>query len=610
MRQLWAVTRVTLNSSFGISALRWRYLRRRERLWEPILIAWGIGTAVSFFGYGAYRLYLAMAAVGAVIGQPELPLGLAAVTSQILVLLMSFFMVVSSFYFSRDLPILVPLPLRPSAIVTAKFFTILVGEYVTISFIFWPAVLAYARFVEFGPGKALVTVLVFLMLPVLPLAVTALVSLTVMRSINRRHRDLLFYAASILFFGLVLVWQMQLGRLPQSGDLQTYLEGLITARLGLVRALTSRFPPAFWAAAAVHGGLAWEGLKGLLLTAATATAAVLVLRAAGERLFYRGLIGGEEVSRGRAGPAAARRRTRAGSRAASWAGSWAGSRAGSGVGGTAMEAGGVDAAAAAGTSAAAGALVGAGVLAVPRTPLRAMIAREWMLVLRTPVWVLNNLLPGAIVPLFMFVPLLGAGKLQADLARMLALPQGQTIAGLILAGILLFIGSLNGLAATAISREGPRLWISRVMPQSARMQAVAKLIMATTVAAASLIPSVVIFAALVRLPVLYVVLPAAAGLLGSLAANAVGLRVDLMRPMLRWKDPQEPAKRNLTALVPLGIALAFLALGWPLARMLLDADLGGPVVYLVFLLITGGLAMWTTGAVLGAAEELMSRLEV
>jgi len=156
MKQLWAVTKVTLNSSFGISALRWQYLRRRQRLWEPVLIIWGMGTAVAFLSYGAYRVYLAMASVGSLFGQPELPLGLATVSSQVLVLVMGFFLVVSSFYFSRDLPILVPLPLRPGAVITAKFLTILVGEYITISFFFWPAVIAYARFTPFGLGEAVV----------------------------------------------------------------------------------------------------------------------------------------------------------------------------------------------------------------------------------------------------------------------------------------------------------------------------------------------------------------------------------------------------------------------------------------------------------------------
>jgi ABC-2 type transport system permease protein len=570
MKQLWAVTKVTLNSSFGISALRWQYLRRRQRLWEPVLIIWGMGTAVAFLSYGAYRVYLAMASVGSLFGQPELPLGLATVSSQVLVLVMGFFLVVSSFYFSRDLPILVPLPLRPGAVITAKFLTILVGEYITISFFFWPAVIAYARFTPFGLGEAVVTLLVFLLLPVLPLAVTSLMAMTLMRSINRRHRDLLFYAGSILFFGAFLVWQMSIARLPQ-GDLQKYLESLVSARLGLVGAITSRFPPAFWSVAAIHDGLTADGLRSLLLVGGTAALSVAVLRVAGERLFYLGLIGGEEVSRGR--------------------------RLGRG---RAIEQ--------------AGARAGAGAepvtLSCPRTPMRALIAREWMLILRTPVWVLNNVLPGVIVPLFMFVPLLASGQLQGDLEKLLALKGGQTYAGLVLAAILLFVGSLGGLAATSISREGSRIWISRVMPQQARTQAAAKLVMATTVAALSVVPSVVVFGLLLGLPALFLVLPVAISLTATLAANAIGLRVDMTRPMLRWKDPQEPVKRNLNGLVPGGLALLLLALGIPVSRALVGAGVSGLIVFAVLLVITGGMAFWSVSGVLNKAEEIAGRLEV
>jgi len=561
----WPVLRAMLNTSFGLSALRWRYLRRRQRLWEVPLVIWGMGTLAVMFGYGAYRVLLTVAKVGAALGQPEMALGLATTMAQALVLLLSFFMVVSAFYFARDLRILVPLPVRPGDVITAKFLTVLVGEYVTVLFIYLPAVFAYSRVVPFGPLKWIAALMVFLVLPIPPLAITSLVAIVFMRTINRRQRDILFYVGSFAFLALILTWQFAVARAP-TANLDEYLRELISSRLGLLRVVARRFPPAYWATLAVHSWPSLEGAGGMLATVGLGLGSVALIGAAGDRLFYRGLIGGEEVSRGRS-LAAGRRRGIAGTEATT--------------------------------------------LGAPRSPLAALFWREWMLILRTPVWVMNNLAPLFFMPLFMFVVMVAQqGGLRQVLDALAASPNGYTYLGLGIAGYLSFLGGVGGLAATSVSREGARLWISRVAPQPAVRQVLAKLAMAVSAVLASAIPALLVVAAVVRPPLLHMLGGTVAGVAGTIAVTCIGLRMDVARPMLRWQDPREPVKTNLNALMSIGLFLIAVIGGGLIARLMMLYGHHGLAVY-ASLTGVGALASWVTFRNLwNTAEAGFARLEI
>jgi ABC-2 type transport system permease protein len=574
MRQLRAVLRVTVNSTFGLSAFRWRYLVKRERSWEAILMAVSIASGVGFLSYTVYRLALAVAAAGLMLGQPELALGLAALISQVLVLVMGFFLVVSAFYFARDLTTLVPLPVAPGTIITAKFLTVLISEYLTISLIFIPALIAYWQVVPAHPAQALAAALVFLALPVIPLAIGASIPLVMFRGISRRQRDVMFYAASLLFLGLVVLWQAAVGRISAGANMQEYLEQLVTGQLGLVRALTGRFLPALWATIAVHGSPGPEGLRYLAYTLGSAGLAIAGLGALGNRLFYRGLIGGDEAASKRRPSPSGQRGARSGTAASAMAG-----------------------------------LGTAPLLPLRRTPLRALIAREWLGLARTPIWMFNNVLPGLLMPAFALLPILTGGGMRQLLAALADNPANFAVAGLSLAGFLVFIGGVNGLAATAISREGGRFWQLRVQPQPAMVQLQAKLLLSWLVFAATSLPTVVAFGVLLRPPALHVVAPTVVGLVAGLGIMALGLRIDARRPMLRWHDPQEPVKRNLNAMVPVGLALAAVAGGGALAASLVRGGAAPGVTYLVLALAAGAMTSAAYGALRAASRTIFDHLE-
>ncbi len=564
--KLWTLFWTVFRSTYGISVLKWRYLKRRERLWEPVLILWGIGTLVVVFGFGLYRTALAIAQVGAPFGQSSLALGMGAAAVIGLTLLFGFFYILSFFYFARDNSILVPLPLKPGTIVLARFFVVLAGEYVTALFAFGPAVAGYAGVAGFSAGKALVSALVFLLLPVTPLAVSGLVAMVLMRLVNRRHRDIYMVIFSIALLVVIFGFQTFIVRSDSSDDPERFLMELVTARFGLVRSVTRNLPPAFWAAVAIDTWPSAQSLLNLALLVVTSGVALVVLRWVGEVLFYRGLIGGEELPRGA--------RPRAASR------------------GTAFRR----------------ALGNGETLYAQSSPSAALGWREWTLFMRTPIWVLNGLLPGLIAPFALVMPLIARGGVAGLLAQFNT-PVTRLYAGLAFSALFTFMGSVNSIASTAVSREGRRYWISRTMPQDPAKQVQAKLVISSLLLVLSMLPSVIAYIVVLKPPVMGAVLPIVIGLLGALSGMAVGLRLDVARPMLQWDDPQEPVKRNLNAIFPIGFALAYFAVGVFLVIGWIKLKWDPARIYAAALVIAAVVAAVSVSGLRGAARAAYARIE-
>lgn len=558
----WSLLLLTLNNTFGVSAARFRYFVKKERVWEPILIFIGMATTAGFFIYASYQVSRALVAAGSQIGQPEVAFVFAVLTASAIVFFFGLAAVISVFYFSTDLDILVPLPLRPGAIVLSKFAAILVGEYVAALVMFGPTATAYAQIIGGGVLYWLSVAVVGLLIPVIPLALASVLSLVLMRFINRRHRDLLLVVFSLALLTLIMGFQMSvLSTMPQ-GDPAEYIQQLLSGQLRLVNLVGRGFPPAVWAAGAIAAsGL--ERLGGFAAYVALSGFAVWLMAAVGARFYYLGLIGGHELARRRVTGRLAEL-ARAGARART---------------------------------------VQGGVL-------RALFLREWRLFMRVPLYVMNGFIASLIVPILLVVPAFSADP---DVERLLALMDSggpRLFVTLGVGALIVFLVTLNTTASSAVSREGKYFWISKVIPVSPEKQAQGKMLFAGAGALVSTIPVVIILA--VGLKVNAVSL-AGGTILGLLAAGVLllaGLFIDMARPMLKWTNPQQAVKSNINVIIPLPIAVALLA-GFGYLAVWLHGTVGltEGVIVAVLGAILGTLLAVAYTATLSAARRLYERLE-
>jgi ABC-2 type transport system permease protein len=537
-----------LKTNFSLAALSWQIRHGKNRfrtLGFAVLVALAAAPMVIAFILGIKSIYAALHTIG----QESALIMLGVIAGQALVFVLGFFYVISAFYFSNDLERLISLPLRPNEVVASKFLVVIINEYFSIMPFVLPVFLGYGILARAPLEFWILLVPVYLFLPVIPLAISALLAIGLMRLVNlTRKKDALIIIGTLLLISLNFFFQM---RAHGEGDAAAFAR-MLTERDGLVQMIGNRFPPSIWASRTLSLGFSPEGMGQLGLLALTSAAVLFGMVALSEKLFYEGAIGLSEITSKR------RKLSR-----------------------VEME-----------RSVAAG-----------RGPVRAIVAREIKIMNRTPVYLLNGVFVGVLVP-----ALLIAGAETSDdnpLGLLIEAAEAGHAAVLVLAiaAFAVVCGCMSGTASSSFSREGKYFWISKIIPVPWRRQVAAKFLHSYLVSvvgiAAALIGSVVI----APVPVPALAAAALLALVGAVPLNAAGLWIDLARPKLKWSNPQQAIKQNLNVVFAMLAGAAYLTACGFLAHFLLRAGLPGSFVYFALLSIAAATGWFVWRGLLRFADR-------
>lgn len=536
-----ALIKAALNSNFGWSVLRHRLFVERRDLWMAALVLVGIIGIIPVL-----VLYVRLVGEGYdllhSIGQERALLTLAILAGQLIILVFGLFYLIATFYFSTDLEYLVSLPLKPGQVMLSKFVVVLVNEYLTVAPIILPILIVYGFKSGGGLDYWISMFLVYAFIPVIPLAAAGLVVVGMMRLINiGRRKDLLIVVGSLVLLAAVMFFQFGLSRAAGQGEMDAEKAiALISSPDGLVQTIGRRLPPSIWATRFLHDGLlSGSGFSGLAFYVGLSVLLFGGLMAGAERLFYRGLVGLSERSGGSAGRS---RRM------------------------TALK------------------------LSSGRHPVRAIFLREFRLMNRTPVFLLNGVLGVLMIPVI-FALTMSSGRATGDAAAILRLMTESKPLTMVLVSTMFIIicATVSGVASSSFSREGRNFWISKVIPVDFRQQILAKFVHSWSVALLGIVgaTAVLVFRFHVPagrwLPGLALALPVTAFL------TFLNLAVDLARPLLDWISPQKAMKQNLNVLIAMLLDLGFLFLFGLLFLALGKSGLGLIGVLLLMLGLSLGL---------------------
>lgn len=494
MRKTMALTRVLLKNGSGQLLGSGKSYRR---FLGPLLLLLLVPTFGVTIGNMTSSLYEALASIG----QQGALLGLALAVASAVVLAFGVFYVISVFYFAQDIEVLLPLPLRPGQIVTAKFITVLLYEYVTLLLLLGPLLLVYGMKDGGGILYYVYAVLVFLILPVIPLVLASLAAMAIMSFSNlARNKDRfrlwsgIFAIAASLGFNMVIQRTVNSRTGPE--QLQQILLGGDNALLNVI---TRAFPTAQWAAHALLDAGKLTGLAWLLLLVGVSALIYLVFVALSQRFYFKGVVG--------IGEATARRVRLSDSQLAK---------------GTARQ-----------------------------SSLSALVAKELRILVRTPAYFLNCVLLVVLWPLLLYVPFMaqpGARGLGAMLTSFFD-PSGASalVAGIVVA-LLLAISGGNVTAATAISREGSGFFVLKYVPVSYRTVLAAKVLVGWLLTLAG---AVILLAGghfLLKLPVAFTAMMLVCAVAATLFTCLTGIMIDLWSPKLNWDNEQKAVKQNMNGL--------------------------------------------------------------
>lgn len=237
-----------------------------------------------------------------------------------------------------------------------------------------------------------------------------------------------------------------------------------------------------------------------------------------------------------------------------------------------------------------------------QSPLFSLIKRECLILLRTPSYLLNNVLITILLPLLLFTPLFFTG-IQADpdmamitdqLNQLLSSNNNLITISLVVGfGLGVFSGGTNTISATSISRDAYHLDALKSYPIKGSTLILSKVLTGTLVSLVTIILTLVVFLFMIELPSLFYLLTLIISILSSLAFNAFSIIPDLISPKLNWTNENQAVKQNMnsvfTLLLSMVIPVLFVFL---VIRFNLSLLLVGIVVISLLLIMFGSLYLY------------------
>jgi ABC-2 type transport system permease protein len=555
MKPFNAFLKMQLNVNYGFSALKYRFTREKKKTWEPILI--GAVIIVSLLPMLALytAMMLALFAAGTVTKQPEMILTIAFMFSQIVILIFGLFYIMGTFYFSKDLETYVPLPLKPYEVIGGKFAVVMINEYLTSMPILLPPIIIYGIGTSQGILYWLKGLVLLAAIPVLPLTVAALLIMVLMRFVNlRRYKDLLAVVGGLLALFAGVGINMLVQKVPKTTEeIQNYVNS------GFVDLIGSRFPPSIWATRALSdNGLA--GLGYLLLFIGACLLLFALLLWLSNLVFYKALLAGQEVTRKKKSLTTEQMDKQ---------------------------------------------------YEKVSNPVYAMAGREWKLLVRTPIYLLNGL-AGVVVGPILVITMFMIRRSDPEIVELFKQLNDPSITPYILLGglgLMLFTSGMNLVASTSLSREGQTIWITKMIPVSARQQVNSKLIVSMLASALGVVTTAVIMVAFFKLPVLWVIGAAVTGLIASVPMVALSLLLDVFHPKLIWNSEQEAIKQNMNGVLGMLLSILILLLLGAVTAILLLAGLSIALILVAVSVVSIILGILSLLALYAVAERKYREME-
>lgn len=411
------------------------------------------------------------------------------------------FHIISSFYFASDIEDFLPLPVRPKQIVGAKFVVAILYQYLLLAFLFLPILIYYGVQQGVGVVYYFYGLIILLLIPVVPLALATLLVMVIMRFANlSRYKELLKILGGItaILLGISVSYLVQYYSADVNPDQVMALIEIGNNSLALLMAKI--LPTINWATQVLFSYQTLGGLVNLLIYMSVSIGVYIVLLHFSDLVYFKGVIGISETGSRRPGS------------------------------------------------------INLSKLVKRRSVIFSYTLNELKLLFRTPIYFLNCVLINLIWPVFFVVPfILGSSETPegANMELMTELINDPSLKGIVIAVIiaaLTFIGGSNGIAATAISREGQTLFTKRYIPVSYRDQLLAKILPSFIIGYGGLVFLIGVLVLAVKIPNYIAIISLLLGWLPILFTSFIGILVDVHNPKLEWDSEQKAVKQNLNVL--------------------------------------------------------------
>lgn len=525
MKKILSLLRVMLrtfdfNMSFVSSKKKAR--GKKSRGWIVLVILLGVSILPMAIGAGVLlsKLFDALS----LMNMQQLIVSAITSAAAMVIFVFGIANIIAVFYYANDVERYLSLPVKPTEILVAKFLTTVIYEYFICVLLALPVYILYG--VKSGADAVfyIYALIITLLLPIVPIALASVPAMLLMRFTRIfRNRD----AVNIVFFILILAFIMyvQFGFTGIAMKLEGGEAELVKSFIDRMGKLSSMSEGMFVGTGFASQALAnydqAQGVINILMYLITTAAAFIVFLLLGQLVYFKGVLG-------------------------------------------------LSASAASGPRTT---LTQLGRLFKERTTTVSYMLKDFRVMLRSPIFFLNNIFMIFFLPLFLLLMFYLPGIMQADAegqAIMNALnnlkfdmlkPVSSMVFIIALAGGLL-MGGMNSITSSALSREGSNFNVMKFIPVSYKTQVMAKVWLGYLCGLASSLLTLVIITIMLKVPLVFAVLMFLPMAVGAFIPNIMGILPELYWPKLHWDHEQKAVKQNLNVLVEIlgGMGLMGLAI--------------------------------------------------
>lgn len=424
-------------------------------------------------------------------GQGDVIIVIGLLVASVVVFMFGIFYTIGSYYMSKDIPTYLYMPLKSWEITSARFIIVLFYEYMTMLIFFLPVVIGYGIAAGMGVIYYLFSVVIFLLLPILPLVLASIIIIGIMNFAKKAmNKDRFTMIASILGLGIGIGFNIGFQTLARSADNQEGLQELIlSGKVSLAGNVARYFPGLTNASKALIDGNVFH----LLIFMAIAALAFVLFMLVAKALYFRGVIGmNQQISR----------RTF-----------------------DANKSNGFDAG----------------------SPVKTYLKKELKLIFRTPIFFMNLAMIDFLMPVMIIVPMfmsVGSEEIMKLKNNLMGnIPGGILVAGAFI--LFVFISAMNGITATTISREGKQFQIIKFIPMSYKSQMDAKLLSGMFVSFTGMLITLIFLVLFLKISIPIALLMLLSATNAVFLTRITGFFIDASNPKLKWDNEVKAVKQNM-----------------------------------------------------------------
>lgn len=496
MRNILYLVKVNLIASFR------GQLGKKKKIKTPLigllLLVW-LGPVIWSFSEIVRVMYNTFEAFGQ--GDAIIVLGL--LITSVAVFIFGIFYSIGSYYMAKDISTYLYMPLKPWEIISARFIIVLLYEYFTMLIFYLPMVIGFGIAAGMGLGFYLLSVVVFLLLPLLPLSLASIIIVVIMSFAKRAmNKDRFTMIAGFLGIGIGVGFNLGFQKLAMTADNADGLsEYIMSGRVYMAENIARNFPGIANASKALTEG---DLLHLLIFTVIAASAFILFLFVA-KMLYFKGVLGISQSASKREFDAVKSNGFKAG------------------------------------------------------TPVKTYLFKELKLIFRTPIYFMNLALIDILLPVMIIVSMIAAvGSTELGAIKKLineSVPDGLMIAGSFI--LFVFISAMNGVTATSISREGKQFNIMQYIPMEYRMQMNAKLLSGLIISLVGMVVTLGFIVIYFEVSLFITLLMLLSAINAVIFTRLTGMFIDAANPKLNWDNEQKAVKQNMNLVYNMLIGVTF-----------------------------------------------------